>query len=251
MTLSYLIHPSFLRASATDHCLKDKYTLKDSKVPANISKGEKHDGNSNLNAERSNTDTEKKPHAQATDRDNKRAKQQSVPMALKQASSTSNITETHRGKNVLNVKRISSSNDVSRTVSAVSQKTRGRVSVPVVGQRAGHRDMAKPVVAGERRLSDNNSRKGEEGGERREEREGERVGERGEGGEKGRGGAGEMGKREKTKEPKVSLPSGEIRLPGLRGKAPPPLHQESEPKAIPSLRPITRNSGKQNGDTSK
>lgn len=60
------------------------------------------------------------------------------PRALKQASSTSTIAETAEQRDPLNVKRVSSSNDVSRAYKTTSaQRYRGRVNTPGAGRGAG------------------------------------------------------------------------------------------------------------------
>lgn len=128
---------------------------------------------------------------------------QQIPRALKQASSTSSIAaETPEQKGgILNVKRVSSSNDVDRALKPASaQKHRGRARVPVVGRGAGRGGRVAGTSG--RRQSDNNPGRGDGG--------------RSEGG-------GKIG------EHRNSIQMGAIRLPTPRGgRAPPAIQSEAD-----------------------
>ena len=131
---------------------------------------------------------------------------------LKQAMSTNSIamieSNNERGRNPLNVKRVSSSNDVyGGGSSAVRSRPRMSLSGKRVGG-AGGRGGPGKISTGDgvgRRLS-------ADGEGRRESIEG---------GE----GVREEGRKEKTKEHRPSLQSGGIRLPSQRGGRAPPMIQ--------------------------
>ena len=157
-----------------------------------------------------------------------KARPQQATRTIKQASSTSYIAEPPvLAKNPLNVKRVSSSNDVARVTSALKPGGHAGISTVGRGGRPGKIDVGGPSG---RRLSDNDV-----------------IG-RGYGVGRGRGGRDDG----TGKQGRVSIPSGEIHLPGQRGsKAPPPILSEADVKAMPPLRQISGSSVSQphdNGD---
>lgn len=88
------------------------------------------------------------------------------PRALKQASSTSTIAESGEQRDPLNVKRISSSHDVSRVYKTTSaQRYRGRVSTPGAG-----RVTARGGGSGRKRQSDTDGGRQGDGGRMGEQR---------------------------------------------------------------------------------
>ena len=205
-----LVHIASIEKNITFHfLLKQVKPVTESKQTSLASKSKTTDNEEELKDEKTNKAEHTHKHVINSGENSGQARtgQQNVlARPLKQAMSTNSIamieSNNERGKNPLNVKRVSSSNDV---YGGGSSAVRSRPRMSLSGKRVGGAGKISAGGGVGRRLS-------ADGEGRRESIEG---------GE----GVREEGRKEKTKEHRPSLQSGGIRLPSQRGGRAPPMIQ--------------------------